>query len=618
MKWYWKVLIAIIGLLIIGYFSIDKIVTHIVDGKIKDIQKELYGKYNFEYKGLNVSIINKKIVLKKFSLITVVDSLNQKNKLDFTLDRLKLHFDEYKDILSDGLLHISYIELKKPSINYGIRAKMDKNAIDEHSFDDEPSDVENQAADSTKKAMVDFMKMDSVIIIDGDANIYHLDDVDKKILQIERLNLTSLDLSFNFKATNLGDVVESKDMTISLEKITSNQLKDHNFIIYDLYFRITENEVLISNFHFKNKEAPAVYSAKQKYRSPWFDIKVDEIKMGINPWHVYNKGVFYVKYLSIKGVDATIYNDVTLELKPTYKPMPSGKIRDIPVPISIDSLYIYDSKLIYQHKMKADEPGIFELSDLEVRGNNITNIDYLIDLDSSLILDVTALLWDSGKLMADINIDLKNELNYTFVKGYILDMPLKEAEKMVKPLFKVDILSGQLNNLSYDLTMNENIGTGVIRFDYTDLKIDLKKDKVEKKGDNAGDLKKNKFISFVANSAIIKNNIPGDKKYIPRGNMIFDRTKIKPIFDLYWNSIQTGLMDIMIPDALYKSEESYSKKIKKNEKKEVKEEKEEVKSERNEEKSEVHEEKKEEKSEKREERHEKRDEKHKKHKDKKK
>jgi hypothetical protein len=354
-------------------------------------------------------------------------------------------------------------------------------------------------------------------------------------------------------------MVNSKEMDVNLAKISTNQLTGLDVSIDNLNYRINGDEVKLTGLHIKNKENPAVFSSKQKYRSPWLDVDVEEIRIGLNIWKIYNKGVLIIENIAIHGAKATIYNDVTLPLSPPHKPMPSRAIRDIPFPITIDSLNIYNSHLIYKHKMKADKPGIFELTDIEVKGSNITNIDYLIDLNASLTLNISAILWNSGKLKADVDIDLENQLDYTIIEGSLTNMPLKKAENMVKPLFGVDVASGYINNFSYNLTMNENIGRGILRFDYKDLKISIEKNKEVKGTANKAEYKKNRFFSFIANQAIISNNFPGSKNYNATGIMIFDRTKNKPIFDLYWNSLQTGLMDILIPNAFYNTETHYNK-----------------------------------------------------------
>lgn len=574
MKWYFKILIAVLLLLAIAFFSIDQIATNIAVKNIKIIQEELRGKYNFDYEKLDVSITSKEIVLKNFSLVTIVDSsTNNENKFDFKLDKLVLHFDRYRDVLSNGRLHILYIELKKPEISYGVRRKMSKDDVDDSSFIAQSASNALQFSDTNSGLLVNSLLIDKLIIIDGETEIYHLDDPSKKLIHIERLNLHSKDLEVNFIATKLDDIVSSTEMIINLKKITSDELTDHDLVVSDLNFTITKNELVISNIHFKNSEEPAVFASHKKYRTPWLDIKVDTVKMIFNPWHVYNKGVFYVERIEINGADVTLYNDLTLALKQIHQPMPPRAIRDITIPIKVDSIRVMNSHLKYLHKIKAELPGIFELDNIDLRGSNFTNIDYLIDQDSVLILNIKAVLWDSGKLKANVSIDLKNQLDYVNIKGSVVNMPLSKAENMVKPMFGVTIPSGYLNNLSYNLTMNENIGIGALRFDYTDLKVDIKKDSTSKHTDESGNVKSNKFFSFIGNEAVLSNNIPGSKNYIDEGYMIFDRTKNKPIFDLYWHSLQTGIMDVAIVDAFYNSKYNYEKKEKKKTKDEHKKDK---------------------------------------------
>lgn len=564
MKWYYKVLIAVVVLLAIAFFSVDQIATSIAQKNIKIIQKELAGKYDFEYDDLNVSIIDKSIVLKKFSLVTVVDSTNfNENKFDFTLNRLVLHFDKYMDVISDSKLHIQFIELKGPEITYGVRRKMNKEDVNETSFVAQSDTESNSSSDSTQNLLVNSLLIDSLVIFNGVTEVFHLDDPQKKIIHIEKLNLFSKDLEVNFAATTLDDIVSSTEMIVNLNKISSDALVDHDLAVTNLNFTINKNILLISDVHFKNMEKPKEFASKQKYRSPWLDVKVDTIRVEINPWHVYNKGVLYIKNIDIIGVEAELYNDVTLALKPIHQPMPPRAIRDISIPIKIDNINVKRGHLRYLHKTKAERPGVFELNDISIKGGNVTNIEYLIDQDSSLFLNVDGILWDTGKLKVDITLDLKSELDYVYIKGSILNMPLEKAENMVKPMFGVNIPSGYMNNLSYNLTMNENIGRGSIRFDYKDLKVDIKKDSTAKHTEESGQVKSNKFLNFVGNEAIISNNIPGTKNYKESGYMIYDRSKDKPIFDLFWHSLQTGIMDIVVIDAFYKSKVNYEKKEKK-------------------------------------------------------
>jgi hypothetical protein len=568
MKWYFKVLLAFIGLLLIVVLSIDLVVARIADRSIKRIQLELKDRYRFDYDKIEVSFLKKNIVLKNFTFESVIDSGINNNKFDFYLKKLHLKIDNYKDVIGDGKINIRIAELKNPIINYGVRREMNKDKVDENSFNDDPQ-LEGQISTvSTTNAYVSSLFINELRIKNGKMDIYHLDDPDKKLIHSENVTISGEAFNLDFNATELDDIVNASEAIIHLQEIRSDELKKHDLSVKDVQFTYSKNVLLITGFRFKNSEAPEVYASKQKYRSPWLDIYVDTVSVRVNPWHIYNKGVLYINDVDIAGANATIYNDVTLALKPVHQPMPSRAIRDISIPLKIDQISIANSTLKYLHKTEAENTGLFELDEIEAIAQNITNIDYIIDSNPNLTMVLSALLWGSGELAAEIDIDLKHEIDYVYIKGSIINMPLQEAENMIKPLYGVTIKSGYLNELRYDLAMNENKGEGRMVFNYSDLAIDIKKDSL-KHSDEDGNEKSNKFLNFVANEAIRTNNLPDDKKYVSYGYMIFDRSKNKPIFDLYWHSLQTGLMDIVVHDALYTSKGTYSKK-KKKEKKENK------------------------------------------------
>lgn len=560
MKWYFKILIALSIVILIAILSLDYLVTRFVDKEIKKIQLELKDTYNFQYDDIDVEILERQVILEKFTFNTLGDQRKLKNKFDFSLDKLFLKVDNYKEAIKDGKLHITVADLNGPTIMYGLRREMSKANVDEHSFDDEPEQRDSLTLDTSSSAFINTILFDKLRIVNGKADVYHLDNPEKKLIHINKVTISSDEFNVNLNETKVEKIISGKNLFIELKQLKTDELKNHDLSIGKVDYFYSKDEVVITDLKFKNIDEPPVFVSKQKYRAPWMDIKVDSISMNLNFWRMYNKGVLYIKEIDIIGADATLYNDVTLELKPIHQDMPPRAIRDISVPLKIEKVALSKSQLKYNHKTKAENTGLFKLSEIEAKVSNVTNIDYIIDSDSNLLMDVSAKLWDSGDLTAKINIDLKNQLDYVFIKGRVLNMPLVKAENMIKPLYGVTVSSGQLINLSYDLTMNENIGKGNLRFDYSDLKVDIKKDSISKHIDESGKLKSNKFLNFVANEAIKKNNVPGGLKYKSNGNMIFDRTKNKPIFDLYWHSIQSGIMDIVVSDALYKSKSNYNKK----------------------------------------------------------
>ena len=563
---------SIILLLLIGFLSIDYIISGIVDSKVKVIQKELKGTFDFEYSSLKVSFFRKRIDLKKFKLKSASDTSSNKNSIEFNLEKLILKIENFEDVLFEGKLHFKEVILKHPMINYGLREKLPKTEVNEDSFSEEEDEEEDAGEQRATEKLINLILIDQLSVINGEAAIFSKNNIDKKLLYIKDLGVESTAISIDLNETSLDRMFQDDEFKVRIRDLYSDEIKDLHLEVKKIDFTKSSNSIEISGLYLKNTEKAKTFVSKQKFRAIWMDIIVDKIKLNISPRQIYNKGLVYLKKIEIDGVHAELYNDVTLALKPGHKPMPPSIIRDISLPFKIDSIILKNSELSYFHKDKADAPGLLQFKELEVIVTRATNIDYLIEQNSRMNIDIKAKPWGKGDFVGNISLDLDNPMDYVYARGTLTNLPFKEVENMTKPLYGVEIASGKIDVLKYDLTMNEDIGKGSLRLDYKDLKIDIKKDK-EKKDSETGEHKSNKFFNFVANEAVITSNMPGLKNYESEGYVIFDRNKNKPIFDLLWNCIQVGIMDVVVPNALYSSKSHYKKnekKVKKEEKKKKK------------------------------------------------
>ncbi len=571
------IIISVIALILLaGFLSLDYFISRIVDTKVKEIQKELSGTFNFEYSNLKVSFFSKRIVLKEFRLESVVDTSYKQNSVEFELEKLIIIIESYEDVLFDGKLHIKKLILRHPIINYGLKDNIPLAEVNEDSFNEEEFEEETRQKRPETNRLLKFIIIDKLSVIKGEANIFSKDKINNKLLFIKSLGLESTDITIDLNETSLDRMFQDDEFKIQIKDLSSDEIKNLHLDIKKIDFDKKSKSVEISGVHLKNTEKVKSFIAKQKFRSVWMDISVDKIYLNVSPRQIFNKGIIYLKKIEIEGAHAELYNDVTLALKPDHSPMPPSIIRNIPLPFKIDSIILRNSELKYLHKDKADNPGLLQFSEIGAIVTRATNIDYLIEQNSRMNIDIKAKPWGKGSFNGNISIDLDHPMDYVYAKGTITNLPLKEAENMIKPLYGVEITSGEINVLKYDLTMNEDIGVGSLQFDYADLKVDIKKHN-EKKVNESGEQKSNKLFNFAANGAVITTNMPGSKNYESEGYIIFDRTKNKPIFDLLWNCLQVGIMDIVIPNALYNSKTHYQKKEKKAVKLEQKVEKEERK-----------------------------------------
>ena len=98
MKWYWKILIGLVVVFLAIFYSVDYFATSFLESQANLLKKEVKDDYDFNYKSLDVSLIDRTIVLREFEFYTIVDSTFRENKYDFKIDKLSLKYATYFDL----------------------------------------------------------------------------------------------------------------------------------------------------------------------------------------------------------------------------------------------------------------------------------------------------------------------------------------------------------------------------------------------------------------------------------------------------------------------------------------------------------------------------------------
>jgi len=104
-----------------------------------------------------------------------------------------------------------------------------------------------------------------------------------------------------------------------------------------------------------------------------------------------------------------------------------------------------------------------------------------------------------------------------------------------KPMALVEVHSGTVTSLDFNLMGNDNRIKGIVRLLYNDLKI-----KILKKDEESADYKKKKVMSLMANIMVINAN-PGKNKPVRIVSVSHPRDVYRSIFNFIWKSIFEGV-----------------------------------------------------------------------------
>ena len=189
------------------------------------------------------------------------------------------------------------------------------------------------------------------------------------------------------------------------------------------------------------------------------------------------------------------------------------------------------------------------------------------------MIDVNTLLWGQGQGHILGEISLSDPNKFFNLKGSVDNMDMSAANTLIKDVFNMSILSGNLNQAVFDIDFNEKNANGTVQFDYEDLKVTMFKGKhavnvntdamstvpVEKREK----LNSSFMMKSIVNGLIKKDNIPSKGNYVI-GSSTYVREPDKPVFRYFWYSLAAGMIET-IEGGLLRSVLNIGKGSEKNE-----------------------------------------------------
>lgn len=241
---------------------------------------------------------------------------------------------------------------------------------------------------------------------------------------------------------------------------------------------------------------------------------------------------FIASSIDITNPVITIYRDkLPPHLTGIIKPLPVNLIRRIAFPVSVSDVNIIDGRLSYTEKnAKSRAEATVFLTNINGGLSNIKNRD--LNDNDSLGLALNAYLMDSALL------SLRVKESYTdSLSGFLMTLRMKPTtlsflNPVLAPLSNVIVTSGSVDSFHLRAIGRENLSIGEMNMYYHDLRIKLIKP--GETPDRAGF--KNKLISLIANTFVIKKNNKGRT-----GLVYFERLRDRSFFNYIIKMTFSGL-----------------------------------------------------------------------------
>lgn len=492
--------------------------------------------YRIDFKDIHIDLLNGTIVLD--SLILVPDSvvynrLKAKNEAPVHLFSIKMTHLKFREM---GLLtayfkkkvNVRSIEVDNPSIDMIYHKMPKKIKIDERTF-------YQQIAQSVKA-----INVRHVSIVNANFDYYN---GAKKLNAIKHLDIKAnailIDSLSQFDSTRVLYAKSIGFELIDYKSLTKDKM--YTLKIDTVRGALNQKMLTVKGFKLIPSYPELTFSRQFLVQKDRYDFNFSEIKFeGVNYLNLFNDGDLHIKNVKIGKSKVAVFMNRALP-PPAIdkgKNYPHIALKRLPIATIIEKISLHNVDVFYtEYNPKTNAKGTLQLANLSGSILNVTNDSIRLQTKSHAIANLTTNVMRQKTLKLDIDFNLTSPTAAFTYTGHIGAFDLKILNPLAKPLGLIAIESGKVQQLDFKISANNKRSTGKVWFRYDNLKIDLLKKNDQGKAKDQG------FLSFLANTLLIKDSNPAQGENIRVANITFDRMPQASFFNLMWKSVFVGIRE---------------------------------------------------------------------------
>lgn len=377
------------------------------------------------------------------------------------------------------------------------------------------------------------------------------------------------DVSFKYVNNNLpvaeADSLNNLDITLKDWLIDANSatdpsrlyllkdvlinLNDYRFATPDslyhmevnaLSFKASTGLLKVKKFSLVPRYSEMDFGRVAGYAKDRFSIGMSDISLsGIDlPLYV-KKQELVANEMNIVSGFVSVFNNNELPNKGVVRmgKFPHQLLQTVKGQLSVKKLNLSDIDISYaQYDRESKQKGKITFEKTAGTILNVTNEKKVKAKNPVMLAQLDTYMMGQGKLHANFKFDL-NAANGAFsYNGQLTDMDGGILNRITKPLGMLQVKSGMVKKLSFNIIANEKEARGKVAFAYNDLSIGLMK-KVEGKDR----LVKQGLISMLANALVIQPDNPNAKGQFIVAPINFQRNPTNSFFSFIWQTLFQGI-----------------------------------------------------------------------------
>lgn len=267
-----------------------------------------------------------------------------------------------------------------------------------------------------------------------------------------------------------------------------------------------------------------------------------------------NDSIVHGGFMKMQNPTLYIYKDMHLPFEAGYiKPLATGMIKQIPFPVSADSVRLYNGLVTYEEiNDKTHRTGIVRFANTQATFYNFHNLEKEQENDSLTFIA-------SSRFLDTVNLHLTyKESYYDPVHGFKMNLKigafgLPALNTILEPLASARVDRGSLDTLRMVVIGDDEVARGKMQMYYRHLHVSY----LNKK-DNSRKTVVTRLVNFAANNILLRG-----KNMRKTGTVYWDRIRDKSIFNYWMKIVISGALNSVGIEGVNKQDRKNHREVRK-------------------------------------------------------
>jgi hypothetical protein len=383
------------------------------------------------------------------------------------------------------------------------------------------------------------IKVDTILITDADYHICKWPNGDT-VFSGSKINarLHHINIS-DSTSTDTSRVLFAEQASLDVADVVIHSKKNpYNYRLKNIQLLSGERSFEVKSMHITPLLGEAAFVHNAKWQTDRLDFDFYNLLFKqVNVQEILN-GNLIANELTIKNAQFKVFRDKNYPMKKEslVGRYPQQSFLNIPINVAIKKVIIQQGYIRYKEKESlTGNSGVVLFDDVHATLHNVTNNPADLRKNGVCTVHFNSRFLHTIPLTATLQLYLNSNNGKFTVNGNMGSLDATILNSLSKPMALVEVHSGTVTSLDFNLIGNDNRIKGIVRLLYNDLTI-----KILKKDEESADYKKKKVMSLMANIMVINAN-PGKNKPVRIVTVSHPRDIYRSIFNFIWKSIFEGV-----------------------------------------------------------------------------